>query len=215
MHFILAHIVTLILWLCFSVPCGQDDLNYTVFMGLPELWETCMSPERVSTLGSWFSYLYNYFGVKLREMVDEDGSPWCPWFHEAPHGSQNPSWVWHAPQDVRCLQFQQFPANSKRQWPQLCHHGSMVTRAGEHLQLRNHLFCSLQVICGEVGGSDPEHQRCSTMSYFLDRSHWKQCSANGPSDFCLKSWGKVSRCLPGSGSVTDITLGDSGSIYVA
>lgn len=34
-----------------------------------------MSPERVSTLGSWFSYLYNDFGVKLREMVDEDGSP--------------------------------------------------------------------------------------------------------------------------------------------
>lgn len=44
-------------------------------MGLPELWETCISSERVSTPGSWFSYLYNDFGVELREVVDEDGSP--------------------------------------------------------------------------------------------------------------------------------------------
>lgn len=48
-----------------------------------------------------------------------------------------------------------------------------MTRAGEHFQVRNHLFCSLQVICGEVGGSDPEHPKCSTMSYFLDRKSLK------------------------------------------
>lgn len=69
------------------------------------------------------SYLYSDLGVKLGQTMDEDCSPCCPWFKQAPQDSQNPARVCHAPHGIRRLQLQQFPANSKTQWPQLCQHG--------------------------------------------------------------------------------------------
>lgn len=157
MCFILAHIVILILWLWFSVPLGEMLKTRIALITQPSwvyLSLSQMGPAlgnmhilwEVSILGSWSSYLYNDIRVELRKVVDEYCRSWCPWFYQAPHGSQNPSWVRHTPQDVRCLQAKHFPANSKRQWSQLCHQGGMLgawSNPGEEppLSLISHDLC--------------------------------------------------------------------------